>query len=92
MSAVHGTKMIAIEDIELNYRNPRQDFSKESLKELADSLKMHGQLQPIVVRRKGDKYELVIGEDELEPLCTLTFPSSEQRLLTSQMPKLTLED
>jgi ParB/RepB/Spo0J family partition protein len=62
MSEVHGTKMIALEDIELNYRNPRQDFSKESLKELADSLKMHGQLQPIVVRRKGGKYELIIGE------------------------------
>jgi hypothetical protein len=62
MSVVHGTKMIAVEDIELDYRNPRQDFSKESLKELADSLKMHGQLQPIVVRRKGNRYELVIGE------------------------------
>ena len=62
MSTVHGTKMIPIEDIELNYRNPRQDFSKESLEELADSLKKHGQLQPVVVRRKGNKYELVIGE------------------------------
>jgi hypothetical protein len=62
MITVHGTKMIAVEDIELNYRNPRQDFSKESLKDLSDSLKMHGQLQPIVVRRKGDKYELIIGE------------------------------
>lgn len=62
MSAVHGTKMVPIEDIELNYRNPRQDFSKESLEELADSLKKHGQLQPIVVRRKRNKYELVIGE------------------------------
>lgn len=62
MSTVHGTKMIPIEDIELNYRNPRQDFSKESLKELAESIKKHGQLQPIVVTRKGNKYELVIGE------------------------------
>jgi len=62
MSTVHGTKMITIEDIELNYRNPRQEFSKESLKELADSLKKHGQLQPIVVRRKSNKYELIIGE------------------------------
>lgn len=62
MSTVHGTKMIPIEDIELNYRNPRQDFSKESLKELADSIKKHGQLQPVVVRKKGNKYELIIGE------------------------------
>ena len=62
MSTVHGTKLIPIENIELNYRNPRQNFSKESLEELADSLKKHGQLQPIVVRRKGNKYELIIGE------------------------------
>ena len=62
MSTVHGTRMIPIENIELDYRNPRQDFTKESLEELADSLKKHGQLQPIVVRRKGNKYELVIGE------------------------------
>lgn len=62
MSTVHGTKMIPIEDIELNYRNPRYEFSKESLRELGDSLKKHGQLQPIVVRRKANKYELVIGE------------------------------
>ena len=62
MSTVHETKMIPIEDIELNYRNPRQEFSKESLEELADSLQKHGQLQPIVIRRKGNKYELVIGE------------------------------
>jgi len=62
MSTVHATKMIPIEDIELDYRNPRQDFTKESLEELANSLEKHGQLQPIVVRRKGNKYELVIGE------------------------------
>jgi len=62
MSAVHGTKMIRVEDIELNYRNPRQEFSKESLEELANSLKKHGQLQPIVVNRKSNKYELIIGE------------------------------
>jgi len=62
MITVHETKMIPIEDIELNYRNPRKEFSKESLEELADSLKKHGQLQPIVVRRKGNKYELIIGE------------------------------
>ena len=62
MSMVHGTKMIPVEEIELDYRNPRQDFSKESLKELADSLRKHGQLQPVVVRRKSNKYELIIGE------------------------------
>src|SRR5436309_15102171 len=54
--------MIPVEEIELTYRNPRLDFSKDDLEELGGSLKKHGQIQPIVVRRKGDKYELVVGE------------------------------
>ena len=54
--------LIPVEEIELTHRNPRLDFSKDALIELADSLKKHGQIQPIVVRRKGEKYELVVGE------------------------------
>lgn len=42
--------------------NPRQDFDAAALQELADSLKKVGLLQPIVVRREADGYELVAGE------------------------------
>jgi len=45
-----------------NPYQPRQDFSEKSLKELADSIQQQGLIQPITVRRKLDKYELVAGE------------------------------
>ncbi|MFN3420960.1 MAG: ParB/RepB/Spo0J family partition protein, partial [Armatimonadota bacterium] len=41
---------------------PRQKFRDEELQALADSIKMHGLLQPILVRPKEDGYELVAGE------------------------------
>lgn len=46
---------------------PRKHFDEEKLQQLADSLKQHGLLQPIVVSRKsGDEYELIAGERRLE--------------------------
>ncbi len=41
---------------------PRKQFSKESLKELSKSIEIHGVIQPIIVRRKEGKYEIVAGE------------------------------
>ncbi len=41
---------------------PRRNFDQESLQELAESLKEHGVLQPILVREKDDGYELIAGE------------------------------
>lgn len=41
---------------------PRKNFDEEALQELADSIKEHGVLQPIVVTKKGDKYQIVAGE------------------------------
>jgi ParB family transcriptional regulator, chromosome partitioning protein len=41
---------------------PRTQFDDESLSQLADSIKAHGIVQPILVRRSGDHYELVAGE------------------------------
>lgn len=41
---------------------PRKSFDKEALQELADSIKEHGVLQPIVVTKEGDKYQIVAGE------------------------------
>lgn len=41
---------------------PRKDFSEEALNMLADSIKEHGVLQPIVVVCEGDKYKIVAGE------------------------------
>ena len=39
---------------------PRKSFDPEALQELADSIKEHGVLQPIVVTKQGDKYQIVM--------------------------------
>lgn len=53
---------IAIEDIVPNRFQPRLDFEDESLNDLAASIKEHGIIQPLVLRRIEDKYEIIAGE------------------------------
>jgi ParB family transcriptional regulator, chromosome partitioning protein len=48
-----------------NPYQPRQSFGEEGLQELASSIREHGVLQPIVVRRGGEAYEVVAGERRL---------------------------
>jgi len=48
--------------IVMNPYQPRHNFSEISLQELIDSIKEHGILQPLVVTRQGDNYELIAGE------------------------------
>lgn len=58
---------IALDKIIPNPYQPRKHFNEEKLQQLADSLKEHGLLQPIIVSRKGnDEYELIAGERRLE--------------------------
>jgi ParB family chromosome partitioning protein len=57
---------IRLEDIELSPRNPRR--SLDDIDELADSIRAYGLLQPVVVRKKGKKYELVAGHRRLAAL------------------------
>lgn len=45
-----------------NRAQPRTHFDEEALQELAESLKQHGMVQPIVVRRAGEKFEIIAGE------------------------------
>ena len=53
---------IAVEDIIPNRFQPRLVFDDASLKDLAASIKTHGIIQPLVLRRLGDKYEIIAGE------------------------------
>ena len=55
-------EQIRVEDIITNPRQPRQTFYEDSLQELAQSIKERGVLEPIVVRPKDGKYEVVMGE------------------------------
>lgn len=56
------TSMIKISLIEPNASQPRKIFNEESLAELSESIKEHGVLQPILVKKKGRMYEIVVGE------------------------------
>ncbi|NLJ85178.1 MAG: ParB/RepB/Spo0J family partition protein [Firmicutes bacterium] len=55
-------KQIAMESIEPNPYQPRITFDEDSLQELAASIEEKGVLQPITVREKGERFELVAGE------------------------------
>lgn len=48
--------------VEPNRNQPRKEFDKEALSELADSIKQYGILQPIMVQKNGDMYEIIAGE------------------------------
>ncbi len=66
-SIIAGTEQrevrnIPISNIKPNPFQPRKIFKDEELKDLADSIKENGVLQPITVRRVGEHYEIVTGE------------------------------
>lgn len=54
--------VLGIEQIQPNPHQPRKVFDKESLKELATSIRQNGLIQPVVVKKSGVKYEIVAGE------------------------------
>lgn len=57
---------LPLEQIEVNPFQPRSTFEEESLNELADSIKIHGVIQPITVRKSDNgKYQLIAGERRL---------------------------
>ena len=60
---VGSIAIIRIKDIETNPFQPRTNFEEIALQELSDSIKQHGIIQPITVRKLGyDKYQLISGE------------------------------
>src|SRR5438105_1582797 len=53
---------VEIEKIVPNPFQPRKNFNEQALRELADSIKEHGVIQPLVVNQTDKGYELVVGE------------------------------
>ena len=53
---------VRLEDIKPNPYQPREDFDSQNLEELTQSIKEKGVIQPVLVRRQGDFYELIAGE------------------------------
>lgn len=54
--------LLKISQIEPNQEQPRKYFNEEQLKELAESVKNYGVLQPLLVQKRGDFYEIIAGE------------------------------
>ena len=57
-----GVLTVSLYDIDTNPDQPRKTFDPEKLKELASSLKRHGVVQPLLVRKNGLRYTIVAGE------------------------------
>jgi len=53
---------VPVDDIKQNPYQPRISINPESLVELSDSIREHGIIEPLIVTRRGDRYELIAGE------------------------------
>lgn len=78
-----STSNIDVALIRPNPHQPRRNFDPEGLDELAESLRQHGVLQPIVVRQAGAIFELIAGERRLR---------AAQRIGMTQIPALVRRD
>lgn len=56
---------LSVEEIDPNPFQPRRQFNPEEIASLAESIKTHQQIQPVLVRRVGDRYQLISGERRL---------------------------
>lgn len=93
--------MVPIHLIQPNPFQPRQDFRDDELEVLAASIKRHGILQPVILRPKGDGYELVAGERRwraamragLTEIPSIIRPCSDEEMLAlALMENLQRED
>ncbi len=77
-----GYAEIAVTGIEPNPFQPRKEFDEEELRELAESIRAEGLLQPIVVRKAGDgKYQLIAGERRWRACKTLRLKTIPARII-----------
>lgn len=58
----HDPLMVKLNEIEPNRNQPRKNFDEDSLKELADSIGTYGIIEPLIVQKKDDYYEIIAGE------------------------------
>jgi ParB family chromosome partitioning protein len=57
-----GVLSISVREIDTNALQPRKQFDETSLNELADSIRTHGIVQPLIVKQKGGRYMIIAGE------------------------------
>ncbi|MXW55813.1 MAG: ParB/RepB/Spo0J family partition protein [Gemmatimonadales bacterium] len=71
---------VPVEAIRANPFQPRGDFDPARLRELADSIRENGLLQPVVVRPVGDAFEIVVGERRFRAIQSLGWTSVPARV------------
>ena len=57
-----GILTVNVRDIDTNALQPRKQFEENSLNELAESIRIHGIVQPLIVKQKGSRYMIIAGE------------------------------
>ena len=57
-----GVLTVNVRDIDTNALQPRKQFEETSLNELAESIRVHGIVQPLIVKQKGSRYMIIAGE------------------------------
>ena len=62
MNSSEGGILVKLNQVEPNRNQPRKEFDEDALLELADSIKQFGILQPLLVKKKNDYYEIIAGE------------------------------
>lgn len=74
-TVTHKEEIVYVQSgqIKPNPFQPREDFNQQSLEELAQSIKEKGVIQPLLVRRRGDNYELIAGERRFRAANSLGF-------------------
>jgi ParB family chromosome partitioning protein len=97
-----SVRMIATEEVRPNEQQPRRHFRSDALRELAESIRRHGVLQPVLVRDAGDGWELIAGERrwraarmagiERIPAVVRTEQDETERLLLALIENLQRED
>ena len=81
--AGHTIRRIALDAIAPNPIAPRRRMSAESIRELADSIRRHGQLAPLLVRAAGEGYELISGRRRMKALKLLGRTHAEAVVLAA---------
>ncbi len=64
ISTGEGSRLLELDilEIDVDKNQPRKEFDQDKLKELAESIKEHGIIQPIIVRKSGERYIIIAGE------------------------------
>ena len=75
-----GETLLNINMVEPNRKQPRKNFEEDALDELAESIKQHGILQPLLVRKNKDYYEIIAGE-RLKEVPVIVKDYTEQEIV-----------